>query len=437
MLSFWELIYYKYFMRDELQFFTVKVANGSGCLFQPLNSKYSYVLTAKHVIENVENIEIIRQWIQEDGIKVENQFEMLDTPYLHSSPDKDAAIIKVNKIDGIESLLRYDLNSVEKENWYLCGHPDSRENNDFSFRKNKLKIENPVELYIEGEIERNVNHSEIVGQSGGGIIRSEGSCFLLAGIQKKMAVEDENETLSRIHFAPLSFFDEIVEENSENLSPLFPPYIGAFNILLQEIFPFPNLLVKQELVRNTLVSISENICQGTNPDKIIKEYGQKFLVYGTPEHIIYHKSLWKSLLEFLTIIKLYDETTDIDDFTNVHKKRKMLIVDTNNWTKKLEEIYKSDLSEIEKGGSIVICATNELVPSITEISTEELRVIPDISTPLDKMNISNTVEDPFNDLKLVNIFKFQHHIINNIMQLANINGVNSKTTIKELTDGVI
>lgn len=423
-------------MRDDLQLFTVKVAGGSGCLFQPLNSEYSYVLTAKHVIEGIENIEIVRQYIGEDGTRVDEQLEILEVPYLHNNPGKDVAIIKVKKIDGIESLLRSDLNSLERENWYLCGHPDSRENNGFSYRKNKLKIENPVELYIEGEIERNVNHSEIVGQSGGGIIKYESSCFLLAGIQKKMAVEDEEETLSRIHFAPLSFFDEIIEENEANLSPLFPPYIGTFSILLQEIFPFPNLLVKQELIRNTLVAISESICDGTNPDKIIKEYGQKFLVNGTPEHIIYHKSLWKSLLEFLTIIKLYEETTDLDDFTNIHKKRKMLVVDTDKWTKKLEEIYKSDLSEIEKGGSIVICATNESEPSKTEISTQEL-VILDISTPLDKMNISNTVENPFSDLKLVNIFKFQHHIINNTIQLANINGVNSKTTIKELTDGII
>lgn len=424
-------------MRDDLQFFTVKVAGGSGCLFQPLNSEYSYVLTAKHVIEGVENIEIIRQYIEKDGTKMDEQLEILETPYLHTSPDKDAAIIKVKKVDGLGSLLRIEnLNSVERENWYLCGHPASRENNGFSYRKNKLKIENPVELYIEGEIEKNVTHSEVVGQSGGGIIKSESSCFLLAGIQKKMAVEDEEETLSRIHFAPLSFFDEIIEENNANLSPLFPPYIGTFNILLQEIFPFPNLLVKQKLIRDTLLAISESICDGTNPDKIIKEYGQKFLVNGTPEHIIYHKSLWKSLLEFLTIIKLYEETIDLDDFTNIHKKRKMLVVDTDKWTKKLEEIYKSDLSEIEKGGSIVICATNESEPSKTEISTQEL-VILDIFTPLDKMNISNTVENPFSDLKLVNIFKFQHHIINNTIQLANINGVNSKTTIKELTDGII
>lgn len=316
-------------MRDELQFFTVKVANGSGCLFQPLNSEYSYVLTAKHVIEGVDNIEIIRQWIQEDGTKVESQLEILDAPYIHSSPDKDAAIFKVNKIDGIESLLRSDLNSVEKENWYLCGHPDSRENNSFSYRKNKLKIENPVELYIEGEIEKNVNHSEVVGQSGGGIIKSEGSCFLLAGIQKKMAVEDEDETLSRIHFAPLSFFDEIIEENKENLSPLFPPYIGTFSVLLQEIFPFPNLIIKQELIRNTLLAISRKICDGADMDKIFKENGQQFLVNGTPSHIRYHKSLWKSLLEFFTIIKLYEETVDVNDLAIINKKRKILIVDTD------------------------------------------------------------------------------------------------------------
>lgn len=423
-------------MRDDLQFFTVKVADGSGCLFQPLNSEYSYILTAKHVIEGVEDIEITRQYIQEDGTKVDEQIEIIGVPYLHSSPDKDAAIIKVKKIDDIESLLRSDLKSTERENWYLCGHPDSRGDNGFSYRKNKLKIENPVELYIEGEIERNVNYSEVVGQSGGGIIKSESSCFLLAGIQKKMAIEDEEETLSRIHFAPLSFFDEIIEENNANLSPLFPPYIGSFSTLLQEIFPFPNLIVKKELVRNTLTAISESICDGTNPDKIIKEYGQKFLVNGTPSHIIYHKSLWKSLLEFFTIIKLYEETTDLDDFTNIHKKRKMLIVDANNWTKKLEEIYKSDLSEIEKGGSIVVCATNESVPSKIEISKQEL-VILDISTPLDKMNISSTVEDPFSDLKLINIFKFQQHIINNTMQLASITGVNSKVKIKELTYGII
>lgn len=423
-------------MKDYLQFFTVKVAEGSGCLFQPIDSEYSYVLTSKHVVEDINNIQIVRQYIKENGLLENENLEILGQPFLHSDPKKDAAIIKVKKIDNIDILLRADLSSKERENWYLCGHPSARKNGHFSFRRNKLKIENPVELYIEAEIEKAVTHSEIVGQSGGGIIKSENSCFLLAGIQKKMAVEDDIESLSRIHFAPLSFFDEIIEENKDSLSPLFPPYIAAFGNLLQEIFPFPNLIVKQDLIRNTLTAISENICNGITPEKIITTYGNKFLVEGTPSHILYHKSLWKSLLEFFTILTLHEELIDLNDLASLHKKRKMFIADTNNWTKKLEEIYKSDLSEIEKGGTIVVCATNESETNKLEISSAELAIM-DISVPIDKMNISNTVENPFNDLRLVNIFKFQDCLINNAVQLASITGINSKTKIKELTNGII
>ena len=80
-----------------LQFFTVKVAGGSGCLFQPLDSEYSYVLTAKHVIEGVENIEIVRQYIGNDGNKVDEILKILEIPYMHSNPNKDAAIGCPNK----------------------------------------------------------------------------------------------------------------------------------------------------------------------------------------------------------------------------------------------------------------------------------------------------------------------------------------------------
>lgn len=423
-------------MKDYLQFFTVKVADGSGCLFQPIDSEYSYVLTSKHVIEDITDIQIVRQFIKENGLREDEDLKILEPPFLHTDPNKDAAIIKVKKVDNIDVLLRADLNSIERENWYLCGHPATRIDGNFSFRKNKLKIENPVEFYIEAEIDKAVTHSEIVGQSGGGIIKSENSCFLLAGIQKKMAVEDDVESLSRIHFAPLSFFDEIIEKNKDSLSPLFPPYIATFGNLLKEIFPFPNLILKQDLIRNTLTAISENICNGITPEKIITAYGNKFLIEGTSSHILYHKSLWKSLLEFFTILTLYEEPIDFNDLASIHKKRKMFIADTDNWTKKLEEIYKSDLSEIEKGGTIVVCATNESETNKLEISSAELAIM-DISVPIDKMNISNTVENPFNDLRLVNIFKFQHFIINKAIQLANINSVNSKTTIKELTDGII
>lgn len=419
-------------MIDYYQYYTVKVANGSGCLFQPQDCEYSYVLTAKHVIEGVENISIVRQYTNDDKV-INETLTFKVPPFLHN--DKDAAIIKVDKVDNIELLLRADSNSYKKDGWYLCGHPKSRRSQDFSYRKNKLSIEGPVDFYIEAEIEKMVNSSEIEGQSGGGIIKSEQQYFLLAGIQIKMASNENDETLSRIHFAPLSLFDEIIEENKGQLSPLFPPYINGFSHLQQDIFPLPNLpSPMSKVIKKTLLDISKDVYKKITPNEIIKKWGEKLLASGTSKDIKYHKSLWISWLEFLTIIRLWD--IDISNLADIYKKRKLLIVDTNCWTTKLEEIYQTDLSEVEKNGTIIICATNETSPHRLEIPSNELPLY-NIAVPIDSMNIHNTVENPFEDLRLVNIFKFQNHIINNVMPLKDINAINSKEKLRELTNGII
>ena len=117
---------------------TVKVNSGSGCLFQPLNSEYSYVLTAQHVIEDVEKIEIIRQNLDDEGEVINESIEVIGEPFFHNNENKDAAIIKVKKVDGIELLLRDESSQNNLDNYYLSGHPKSRLNNAFSYRKNKI-----------------------------------------------------------------------------------------------------------------------------------------------------------------------------------------------------------------------------------------------------------------------------------------------------------
>ena len=89
--------------------FTVKVEGGSGCIFQPINDEYSYVLTAKHVVLGNNLPSIIRQTLDNNDNVVNETLEIIGTPFLHSDENKDAAIIKVQKIEGIDSLLRDDL----------------------------------------------------------------------------------------------------------------------------------------------------------------------------------------------------------------------------------------------------------------------------------------------------------------------------------------
>jgi len=428
-------------MRDDLQLFTVKVAGGSGCLFQPLNSDYSYVLTAKHVIKDVENIDIIRQYINEDGTMVDEQLEILEVPYLHTSPDKDAAIIKVAKVDGIEPLLRSDLNTIEKENWYLCGHPNSRGANDFSYRKDKLKIENHVDhLYIEGEIERNVSHSEVVGQSGGGIIKSESSCFLLAGVQVKMAAKDEEETLSRIHFAPLSFFDEIIVENNEYLSPLFPPYFASLEIILEDIFPLSGLQLtpqKELLLKAQLKLVAKSLCISFSAQTVLELYKNSMLANSLSESYITHRQLWIAFLELLSINQLHttDKTLTIDDLIAIRKKHNLVFLDCNDWVKKLDIIIKSDLTSLERGGAVIVSSTKDVKPNTVEL---DIDYINDICTvPTEEMSISSSVTNLAEDLKIIHIYKFQKHIIDNYKLFKNINQANVKETIINETRNII
>lgn len=423
--------------KDLLPNFTVKVDNGSGCLFQPVNMAYSYVLTAKHVVKGNQPI-IQRQTLDRDGELIVENLEIIGVPYFHSDINKDVAIIKVKPVQGIADLIRDDNYQDDSDDYYLCGHPKAREDGDFSFRENNLQIEHRQEYgYLEAELSRAAIYGEVTGQSGGGIIKIEDSCFLLAGIQKRMAEPDERETLGRIVFAPIHFFDEIISENEEELTPLFPPYIASFARITNDIFKLDSLLIKRQLIQNELKFIAGQLCDDFTPQRILEIYGDSFLAYNTNPSLVNHKKLWISFLELLTVNQLHVENKlSYEQLNSLHKKRKLLFVDTDVWTKKLADIYKSDLSDVEKGGTVVVCATREEIPSKFEITAEELPLC-DISTPIREMNISSTVTDPFKDLKLINLYKFQSHIINNVIAYSDATVNNIKEILKNETDAIL
>lgn len=420
--------------------YTVKVEGGSGCLFQPLNDEYSYVLTAKHVISGNNAPLIIRQTIGEDDNLINETLEVIGIPFLHSDENKDAAIIKVKKIQEIDSLLRDDLTHENRDGYYLCGHPNSRVNNAYSWRENKVSIENKKQHgYIEAELSRVATRAEIVGQSGGGIIKIEETCFLLAGIQKKMAVPDAQEQLGRIEFMPLSFFDEIIADHQDELSKLFPPYIASFEILVTEIFPLSGIQVaeqKKSLIQNELKVIAKSLCNDFTPQLLIDLYKDSLLVSGTDKSIINHKELWISFLELLSINQLHSEQKiTIKELKQIHKSKKLYFTDSKEWISKLEDIYRSDLSEIEKGGLIVVGSTIDKKPITVELDKGFLGNI--CTVPSSEMNISNTVIDPLNDLTIVHIFKFQKHLIDNYKAFTAITAANSLNTIKNVTQEII
>ncbi|ABG57332.1 ABC-three component system protein [Cytophaga hutchinsonii] len=425
---------------DLLPKYIVRVEGASGCLFQPINDEYSCVLTAKHVIDGNNSPSIIRQAFDENGALVNETLEIIGTPFLHSNEHKDAAIIKIKKVEGIDSLLRDDLSSENRDGYYLCGHPESRRTQNDSFRLDEISILQPKENnYREAKSKQPIIYNEVTGQSGGGILKTHESCILISGIQSRMVAEDERETLGRLALMPLSFFDEIVEQNPKELSALFPPYIASFKRLVDEIFPLSGIQVadqKKKLIQNELKVIAKNLCDDFTPQLLIDLYKDSLLVSGTDKSVINHSELWVSFLELLSINQLHSEQKiTLDLLKQIHKSKKLYFTDSKEWISKLEDIYRSDLSEIEKGGLVVVGSTIDKKPTTVEIDKGYIGNI--CTVPSSEMNISNTVSDPFNDLSIVHIYKFQKHVIDNYKAFTSITSANSLKTIKEVTNGVI
>lgn len=405
-------------MKNEIVRFAVKVNNGSGCLFQPMTDEYSYVLTAKHIVQNQQSISVVHQYLGEKGEVVSDTLEVIGAPFLHLDGGKDAAILKVKTNKILPNLLRAS-NIFEKGGeYYLVGHPETRIANEFSVRKDHLIVENRVQHnYVEAKLNQPVTYKEIVGQSGGGIIGVDGGIALLAGIQKQMAVLDDNEQLSRINFMPIDFFDEIVEANQDELKPLYPPYIGSMNVLLTEIYPLNNLPNSEQRVQIMLRKMAAPLCDSFVPLNLLS-VGDEMIIDGQSRDLSLNKVLWISFLEFLVLNQLvWNTELAPKDIPEIYKTRKLFFGISKHWTDLTESILKSDLSQIEKGGKIIVSCEGDNAPALTEIDLKDMvGNIGQVSS--EEMSIHNTVQNYLEDLEVVHIFKFQNHILQNYKQFS-------------------
>ncbi|MFY0256400.1 ABC-three component system protein [Chitinophaga sp. 30R24] len=423
---------------NKLSGFSVVVSTGSGCLFQPMADEYSYILTAKHCVQGISEILVQRHFIDEStSLPTSAAIRVIEAPYLHQDEHKDAAIIKIEKIDGLDHLVRTDAPFNASDKYYLTGHPLARREADFTFRANELSIlNNKGNGYIECELNKPALYSEIAGHSGGGIIRINNGFFSLAGIQKGMSAFDDKESLGRIDIMPLSFYDEIIQQNEVNLAPLVQPYLKSFLWLVDNIFPLRNLAFNKDILTKVLKEIASDLCNEFTPEEVITLYGDSILISGQQKEIINNKLLWISFLEILVINQLYkNEKITFDQLKELHKKRKLLFGVASNWIELTEDILRSDLSDIEKGGIVIINVEGDTEPSFVELSGEIVSNI--CSVPVKEMNISNTVRNPIEDLSIVHIYKFQDFLIRNPMLLKNENYYTILDKLKNATRNII
>ena len=404
---------------DNIREYIVIVNNGSGCIFQPEDDAYSYVLTAKHNIENFKGkVTNFDRFVFENGnwnkIAVEKFSNNKTTYYFpHPDEDKDTAIIKIKKVSGLDKIIRLDDLDDDRTGYSLCGYPEIRRTTSSPYRidENITILTTGANQFREGQLPIVQKHEELVGQSGGPILKVKDNYLLLAGIQNKI-VETFEEDLGRIEFSTLASFDEIIAAYPKRLSALHPPYYQSFTFLKEQIMELDGSLDNIEYTQCFLRNITNTIAENPLTPKIIRNhFKERLLVKGEDNSSFYQQGMWAAWLEFLIVMKIIGQDPkteeDLDELFN--RYRVIYSSSKEDWSKIMMDIVCSDFVGLKENACLIVAHEKKPAKTIIKKGT----IIPNLARSVQRsqMNIDEGISHPFKEFTFIHIHAFQRDCI--------------------------
>ncbi|ANE50622.1 ABC-three component system protein [Flavisolibacter tropicus] len=395
---------------DTLAHFTVMVNNGSGCLFNGATTDYLYVLTCKHNLISNQTVQVAAHYLDDHGHLVEVALEVIEQPFIHKDPNKDAAIIKVKFAEkGLQLLIINDPVSFSKT-LKLAGYPEVRSDKTYQLRLNDIEVVQTGEHgYIEAVVGGNANYDEIVGQSGGGIFFIEGERIFLIGIQSRMAAK--NEQLSRVEFMPIKFFEEIISDNSVHLKELLPHYLYSFSFLKTQVMKLEGCFIEQNVAftRDYLRAIGEEIIQSPLTPLLIKNaFKERLVVHNQALYCLSEKGIWIAWLEFLIVMRIMmdKKITDIN-LEEIFNSYRLIFSGTDgDWAQEMPSIMRSDYKGLKKGGKVIVSTNRKPIkPFIPEGMVTDL--VRDNRVQSGELKIDDGIGHPLKAYKLYHLHAFQ------------------------------
>ena len=361
--------------QDDIKKYIVCINGGSGVIFQSMDIQYSYILTAKHVLEDVDTEPYNKLVSIHFFSPITNSYELVKPPFEleigenyfpHSEDGVDIAIIKLPKIDNVEKIIIKEDISIDSNNYCLYGYPSIRRNpinqsiNSGWFRSDLdvtilTEIENKRR---EADIGKNQNYAELIGSSGGGIVKIQGDYLVLAGIQSR--VVSNEEALGRIEFTPIKHFNEIIDQFSDKLVSLLPPYMTSFAMLKEEVIKLEGYVnsVSSLAIRGRLKLQADRI--QLSPNEINNTFKEQLLISKENKETVLSEKLWISWLEYLIVLQIVKEKIlNNQELCEIFNNIRLIHSDTyKDWFKIMDDIFETDLYGLSDKG-ILIVSTNK------------------------------------------------------------------------------
>lgn len=370
--------------QNDLKRYTVKVNEGSGCIFQPMDDAHTYILTAKHLFQTSENIPEERSYLN-DGAEIAVTFYLFDGSvwqeeirkhtlkleenfFPHSNVNVDAAILKIALIEGYDNI--HIRENRLSNTYYLCGCPGRQRRevgtgDDYdSFNVREFKQSGN---YFDIAVLNNdiITDKEIKGTSGGGIMAYNDSSLFVTGIQSRMAA-NVDLNLGRVGYVPIDYFNQIVIEHKNKLEPLLPAFLKSFVSLIDDTFKLESANIsKEEAALSELLNAKAQFIRQSDltPLQFKSFMGDNRLLVKDQDSIeLRKKKIWTFWLELLVILNIAKEKVhNFQDIEEVISKIRFFYSDTNRdfLTEHLQDLWKLDYSDLEDEG-LVIFASNQV-----------------------------------------------------------------------------
>lgn len=432
---------------NDIKKYVVCINGGSGVVFQPMDQEYSYILTAKHVFDDIatalyNNLVSIQYYDNgANSFVTVAKFALNEgvNYFPHQTEGIDIAILKISRLNvGSQIIIKDDI-FIDRADYILGGFPGIRRKKE-QININWLRMDMGVTIIgdrsnqkVEADVSKNQNQQELSGSSGGGIFKLSEKNILLAGIQS--GVVSGEEALGRIEFTPIKVFADIVENSNQALEPILPAYMKCFSFLRDEAFRLEvDIFNEKDIVsiRNYLKNKVPDIVQsGITPTAIKRFFETRLLVSKSDAEILFEKNIWLVWLEFLTVLNIIKyQAFEEEQVTEIFNNYRLIY---SNYTGEWTELLVNDLQYADYIGladnALIFIGTDSKPAGTRKVMPGKLRS--DISRVFDKTKfMTDGGIDPYNKFTFVHISYLQQECI--ITKLAEYQDKNEEELLTEL-----
>ena len=372
---------------------------GSGILIQGMTDQYSYVLTAKHVLQIAKDDE-------SQGFRDKQQLTIKDIDEnalviqeLYHGPNLDISIIKIDFYPSLE-IYPYE-KDIERETevfLYCCPR-------GFPPETYTLKFLEKGQETIEFSVSEHVQVNEMDGFSGGGMFFINDGKVYLYGVDN--SAFKQAEFVNRPHGLHISAFEQIIENN--DLARLMPLYLSNFSHLTDDTFStataYEDSLI--EIITILRETISEKIHDSElNPLNILNDFKSKLILYRQKQIELEERELWIAFLEFMAVQVIINAPDNFNDGWEREYLNKIFnsyrFIYTNS-AKSYRSLYRthivtSHIDHLKENGKIILVANGDMPPKPDSIKHTTVK---DISKGLNKDEIANVHNNKIKNFPII------------------------------------